>query len=83
MSYEMTELQNNYRQLMKETIASIDALIYEVEENTLQNKALRQANLEMATDTVPLIRSLKEAKKQAEISLSIFGQKKLKLTKKR
>ena len=83
MGCEMTELQNNYRQLMKETIASIDALIYEVEENTLQNKALRQANLEMATDTVPLIRSLKEAKKQAEISLSIFGQKKLKLTKKR
>ncbi len=68
-------LKNDYLQLMRESISSIDALIYEIEKNTLQNAALRKVSLDMATDSVPLLRSLKEAKGQAEISLSVFSQK--------
>ena len=70
-------LREDYLQLMRETISNIDTLIYEVEENTLQNKPLRKACMDMAVDSVPLLRYLKEAKKQAEISLDIFSKKKI------
>jgi len=69
------QVQDDYLQLMRETISSIDALIYEVEKNTLQNTKLRQVSLDMATDSVPLLRCLKEAKTQAEISLDVFSKK--------
>lgn len=70
-------LREDYLQLMRETISNIDMLIYEVEENTLQNKPLRKVCMDMAIDSVPLLRHLKEAKKQAEISLDIFSKKKI------
>lgn len=70
-----TQIKDDYLQLMRETISSISALIYEVEKNTLQNTKLRKVSLEMATDSVPLLRCLKEAKTQAEISIDVFSKK--------
>tara|TARA_B100001758_G_scaffold235230_1_gene235124 strand:- start:903 stop:1142 length:240 start_codon:yes stop_codon:yes gene_type:complete len=75
MTSSTSQLKDDYLQLMRETISSIDALMYEIEKNTLQNKSLRKVALDMATDSVPLLRSLKEAKVQAEISLTVFSQK--------
>jgi hypothetical protein len=77
MSNTNDQLKEEYLQLMRETISSIDTLIYEVEERSLQNKLLRKVSLEMATDSVPLLRCLKEAKTQAEISLDIFSTNKI------
>tara|TARA_Y100001970_G_scaffold191099_1_gene232370 strand:+ start:385 stop:624 length:240 start_codon:yes stop_codon:yes gene_type:complete len=75
MTSSTSQLKDDYLQLMRETISSIDALMYEIEKNTLQNKSLRKVALDMATDSVPLLRCLKEAKIQAEISLDVFSQK--------
>jgi len=70
-------LREDYLQLMRETISNIETLMYEVEENTLQNKPLRKACMEMAIDSVPLLRHLKEANKQAEISTGHISKKKV------
>ena len=68
------QLRHDYLDLMAQTISSIDALIYEIDENALQNQTLRKVSLEMAIDCVPLLRCLREAKAQAEISIDTFSK---------
>lgn len=68
------QLRLDYLDLMAQTISSIDALIYEIDENALQNQSLRKVSLEMAIDCVPLLRCLREARAQAEISIDTFSK---------
>jgi len=68
----ITPVQKDYIGLLTRTESALDTMIYEIEHETSLNPALRKESLEMAMDSVPLIRSLKEAKKQISISLSLY-----------
>jgi len=66
------EIIENYVRLITQTDQQLDALIYELENEALHNEELRAYSLEMAMDSVPLIRHLKEAKKHAKLSKDIY-----------
>lgn len=68
----ISSVTKEYIALLERTMGALDTLIYEVEHETSLNPALRKESLEMAMDSVPLLRCLKEAKKQAAISLSVY-----------
>lgn len=71
---EFDEARADYVNLVNRIKNGIDSLIHEVEDEALHNEALRNVSLDLAMDSVPLVRFLKEAKKQADTSLSIYEQ---------
>jgi hypothetical protein len=66
------DVMKNYCDLLNQTDQRLESLIYELENEALHNEDLRAFSLEMAMDSVPLIRHLKEAKKQLGISRDIY-----------
>lgn len=69
---EFDEARLEYVQLVNRIRNGIDSLIHEVEDEALHNAALRNVSLDLSMDSVPLVRFLKEAKKQADTSLSLY-----------
>ena len=66
------EFRNDYVQMIRGVVRSIDSLLSEIEQGAIHNDELRKVSLEMAMDSVPLARCLREARKQAEVSLSVY-----------
>lgn len=66
------QFQNDYVNMIESAIRTIDSLISEIETNAIHNPDLRNVSLEMAMDSVPLARCLRDAKRQAEITLSVY-----------
>ena len=58
-----------YRQILKNTLNQVDALIYEIENFSTQSATI--VPTEIRFDAVPIVRRLKEAKKLTEESLFI------------
>lgn len=67
-----SEVYQEYVSLLNHVAHSLDALIYELETQAIHNAALRAESLELAMDSVPVLRNLKEARKQVQISLDIY-----------
>jgi hypothetical protein len=65
-------VKDAYFELVRRTIGSVNALIYELENEGLHNSALREQYYELAVDCVPLIKKLAEARRYAEGTLSHF-----------
>jgi hypothetical protein len=65
-------IKDAYLTLIQRTIHSIDALVYELENEGLHNSELREHCYELAVDCVPLIKKLGEAKRYAQGSLTHF-----------
>lgn len=65
-------VKDDYFRLIQRTISSMDALIYELENEGLHNSVLREQYYELAVDCVPLIKKLSEARRYAEGTLSHF-----------
>ncbi len=61
-----------YFQLIQRTINSVNALVYELENEGLHNTALRDQYYELAVDCVPLIKKLGEVRRYAEGTLTHF-----------
>jgi hypothetical protein len=61
-----------YFKLVQRTISSVNALVYELENEGLHNSVLREQYYELAVDCVPLIKKLSEARRYAEGTLSHF-----------
>jgi hypothetical protein len=72
MMKKRDEVMKNYSDLLNHTDQQLESLIYELENEALHNDDLRAFSLEMAMDSVPLIRHLKEAKKQLAVSKDIY-----------
>jgi len=68
------EFRNQYVHLLQGVVRSIDSLLSEIELEAIHNDELRKASIEMAMDSIPLTKFLREAKKQAEISLSVYDR---------
>ncbi|RAP31296.1 hypothetical protein DID76_03020 [Candidatus Marinamargulisbacteria bacterium SCGC AG-414-C22] len=62
-----------YRQILKNTLNQVDALIYEIENFSTQSSTI--VPTEIRFDAVPIVRRLKEAKKLTEESLFINKKK--------
>ncbi len=69
------EVIANYVELIVRIDHQLDALIYELENEALHNEDLRAYSIDMAMDSVPLIRHLKEAKKHALFSIEMYQRK--------
>lgn len=65
----------NYVALITQAEHQLESLIYELENEALHNEELRAYSIEMAMDSVPLIRHLKEAKKHAQFSKEMYQTK--------
>ncbi|NDC83531.1 hypothetical protein EB093_07730 [bacterium] len=65
-------IRRNYFEMIERTIHSVDALIYELENEGLHNATLREQYYELAVDCVPLIKKLSEARRYAEGTLTHF-----------
>ena len=61
-----------YFDLIQRTVSSLNALVYELENEGLHNTELREQYYELAVDCVPLIKKLSEARRYAEGTLSHF-----------
>jgi hypothetical protein len=70
---DIQEATSSYVDLLQKTANSIDSLIQELEDQTLHDPAFRKTSIDMAMDSVPAVRFLRESKKQIEISLTIYG----------
>ncbi len=66
------EFRTQYVQMIRGVIRSIDSLLSEIEQGAIHNDDLRKVSLEMAMDSVPLARCLREARKQAEVTLMVY-----------
>ncbi len=66
------QLKASYFDMIQRTIHSLDALIYEIENDGLHNQPLRDQFYELAVDCVPLVKKLNEAKRYAQGSISHF-----------
>lgn len=65
-------LRDRYFELIQRTIHSVDALVYELENEGLHNSDLREHYYELAVDCVPLIKKLSEARRYAQGALTHF-----------
>jgi uncharacterized protein (DUF2461 family) len=70
----INDSKKEYSDFIQQIRNDIDSLIHEIEGQTIHNETLRHYSMDLAMDSVPLIRFLKEARKQADISLSLYAQ---------
>ena len=68
------KFQQDYVQMLRQVVRSIDSLLSEIEESAIHNPDLRSVSIEIAMDSVPLARCLREARKQADISLNVYDR---------
>ena len=65
-------IRESYVEMIRRVIHSIESLLSEIEDGAIHNDAVRKASIEIAMDSVPLTRCLRDAKRQAEVSLSVY-----------
>jgi hypothetical protein len=65
---------SGYCEILRKTVADIEFLMAEIENETLNN-VMNKPHQDILFDVVPILRKLKAAKKDAEESLSRYTRK--------